>query len=99
MSDVTYHDDTEAQTLRIKGEFGENLLSRFREVLTQVKGGKRCVIDMSDVNYLDSTALGMLIILRERVGGKNADISLVHCNQSIQTILGAANFGKFFPYC
>lgn len=53
-------------------------------------------IDMADVSYIDSSALGMLLHLRERArqtGGK--EVVLANCGK-VRQILDIACFGKLF---
>lgn len=57
---------------------------------------KKYLIDLSRVNYMDSSALGMLLVLRERVGGDRSDITLVGANSEIKKVLDIANFEKLF---
>ena len=54
------------------------------------------VLDFSRVDYLDSSALGMLLMLREYAGGNNANITLRNCSKDIKTILSVANFQSLF---
>ena len=56
----------------------------------------RCIIDMTDVEYMDSSALGMLLLLRERAGGDNAQIDITNCSPGIKKILETANFDRMF---
>ncbi|MEW6563007.1 MAG: STAS domain-containing protein [Pseudomonadota bacterium] len=53
-------------------------------------------IDLSRVQYLDSSALGMLLMLRERATAVNKQIVLSRANGTITQILEIANFGKLF---
>ncbi|MEB0155953.1 STAS domain-containing protein, partial [Pseudomonas sp. CCC3.2] len=46
--------------------------------------------------YLDSSALGMLLLLRDHAGGENSKISLINCNKDVGTILTISNFSKLF---
>ena len=41
------------------------------------------VVDMSSVEDLDSSALGMLLLLRESAGGEKSDVSIVNCKNKI----------------
>jgi anti-anti-sigma factor len=54
------------------------------------------IIDMGDVEYMDSSALGMLLLLRERAGGDNAEINIVKLTPPIRNVLTTANFEKMF---
>jgi anti-anti-sigma factor len=51
---------------------------------------------MSEATYLDSSALGMLLLLRDHAGGDNADIRIRHCNEDVKKILTISNFGQLF---
>lgn len=53
---------------------------------------KEIIIDLSNTEYVDSSALGMILILRD----KTPDISLVGCKADVRKILDIANFGKLF---
>jgi len=53
-------------------------------------------INMAKVDYLDSAALGMLLLLREKANNLNRTVSLTHCHNFVQEVLNVANFGKLF---
>jgi len=53
-------------------------------------------IDLSGADYIDSSALGMLLVLRERSGGDNSNIRIIGFNQSVGEILRIAGFGHLF---
>ena len=52
--------------------------------------------DFSRVDYLDSSALGMLLLLREKAQGVNLKVSLTHCTGLVQQVLDVANFQRLF---
>lgn len=54
-------------------------------------------IDMGSVEYLDSSALGMLLMLKEKAGSSNKRVSLTNCKGSVRQVLDIANFAKLFP--
>ncbi|MDQ3200585.1 MAG: STAS domain-containing protein, partial [Pseudomonadota bacterium] len=49
-----------------------------------------------DATYLDSSALGMLLLLRDYAGGENAEITLTHANADVRKILAISNFEQIF---
>ena len=51
-------------------------------------------IDLKDVTYMDSSALGMLLVLRK--GARNRDVSITGASESVRRILSIANFDKLF---
>ncbi len=56
----------------------------------------RFIIDFSNATYLDSSALGMLLLLRDYGGGDDARIELINCNPDVRKILTISNFGQLF---
>ena len=54
-------------------------------------------IDMGGVEYLDSSALGMLLILKERAGATNKRVAITNCRGAVRQVLDIANFSKLFP--
>ena len=45
---------------------------------------------------MDSSALGMLLLLRDHAGGDNADIALMNISPDVRKILAISNFDKLF---
>ncbi len=60
------------------------------------KGEKRFVVDLSSTESMDSSAMGMLLQLREHSNKDGANVSLVNANDSVLEILKIANFNKLF---
>ena len=52
-------------------------------------------LDMRDVTYLDSSALGMLLLLKDYCRN-NAKISIVNCSDEVKKIFEIANFQQLF---
>lgn len=52
-------------------------------------------VDLSEADYIDSSALGMLLVLREKVG-EAANILLIAPTPDVARILSIANFDKLF---
>lgn len=57
---------------------------------------QRYTVDLKDTTYLDSSALGMLLLLRDHAGGDNSLIRLVNCNPDVRKILAISNFEQLF---
>ena len=58
--------------------------------------GNAAVLDLKDAVYLDSAALGMMLAMREHLGGEKAMIEIINCSPQIQDILKIAHFSKLF---
>ena len=51
-------------------------------------------IDLGKVDYMDSAALGMLLLLQERADSRQ--ITLVNASGVVSQLLDVANFGRVF---
>jgi len=53
-------------------------------------------LDLSGVSYMDSSSLGMLLVLREKAETRGQTIALVKPAPCVITILKVVQFGKIF---
>jgi len=82
--------------IKIDGRFDFNAHHDFRNVYRNEKSDAAYTIDMSSADYIDSSALGMLLLLREHAGNESANISISGCNDDIKKIFSISNFEKLF---
>ncbi len=83
--------------IKISGRFEFTQHQQFREAYADVQPEKTSfIIDLSDTVYMDSAALGMLLVLRERAGGFNSDITLSGFNSVIKQVLEISHFQNLF---
>tara|TARA_R110001606_G_scaffold150982_3_gene291309 strand:- start:14207 stop:14509 length:303 start_codon:yes stop_codon:yes gene_type:complete len=87
---------TECLTIHVKGRFDYSCHKAFKEAFTAVSKVKFYEVNLADVSYLDSSALGMLLLLRDHAGEEKAQIRLVHVNSAVIDILKIANFHRLF---
>ena len=84
-------------TISIQGRFDFNIYKDFRDAYDDsLKSVKKYTINMTQTEYLDSSALGMLLVLREQAGADNADIEITGANSEINKIFSISNFDKMF---
>lgn len=83
--------------ISIKGRFDFSSHQAFRDAY-EGTGGQDVAyrIDMAETTYLDSSALGMLLLLRDYAGGDKARIEIAHCNSDVRKILTISNFEQLF---
>jgi anti-anti-sigma factor len=94
---TTMSQDGKGLTIQIPSRFDFSLQGEFRQAYEKHKAaGARYVLDFSATEYLDSSALGMLLILRQHAGGERADIRIRNCKPGITKILKVANFQRLF---
>jgi len=84
-------------TIRVDGRFDFSAHQEFREAYETVTGDiSQFVVDLGSTSYLDSSALGMLLLLRDHAGGDTAQVKIVNCNDDVRKILTIANFEQLF---
>jgi len=52
-------------------------------------------LDLAGVDHLDSSALGMILHLKQKADLQGKEIVLTRPSPAISTVLGVVNFGKF----
>ena len=85
--------------IRLQGRFDFNAHREFREATEQAlreAGAKELRVDLAEVEYLDSSALGMLLMLRDKAKAANKAVVLANCQGAVRQVLDIANFGKLF---
>ncbi|TIH06594.1 STAS domain-containing protein [Pseudomonas leptonychotis] len=89
--------DGQELTILIQGRFDFGAHQEFRNAYERVNTTpQRYVVDLKDTTYLDSSALGMLLLLRDHAGGDSAQINLLNCNPDVRKILAISNFEQLF---
>lgn len=84
-------------TIHIEGRFDFNCHQSFRQSYEKRDvATTHFVVDMARTTYIDSSALGMLLLLRDYAGGDQATIRLTQCNHEVRNILAISNFEKLF---
>jgi ABC-type transporter Mla MlaB component len=53
-------------------------------------------VNPAGTEYLDSSALGMLLLLREHAGGDTSIINITKVSDDVRKMLDVANFGRLF---
>ena len=84
-------------TVQVEGRFDFSAHQDFRDAYEKVDSSiSQYVVDMARTTYLDSSALGMLLLLRDHAGGDNANVRIVKCNPDVRKILTISNFEQLF---
>lgn len=89
-------DDGQTLTLQVEGRFDFNVLQAFRKAYESEKPKPQYCLDFSKTDYLDSSALGILLALRDYAGGDNAVIQVIHANDDILKILSITKLDELF---
>lgn len=89
----------EKATLSLSGRFDFTMHREFcqsYESALKEPGVKGLEVDLGGVDYIDSSALGMLLLLKESTERGRMQLALTHCTGSVRRVLDVANFGKLF---
>lgn len=85
--------------IRLQGRFDFNSHRDFRDAVDRAlgtAGDTEVAVDLGGVEYLDSSALGMLLMLRDKAQGVGRAVILANCRGPVRQVLDIANFGKLF---
>lgn len=84
-------------TIKVKGRFDFSAHQEFRDAYEKVDSiPSLYLVDMAETTYLDSSALGMLLLLRDHAGGDTAKIKISNSNSDVKKILTISNFEQLF---
>jgi anti-anti-sigma factor len=89
--------DGKKLTISVEGRFDFGKHQEFRESYEKLKQKPESFeVDLKAATYLDSSALGMLLLLRDHAGGDNSDVRLINSSSDVRKILAISNFDKLF---
>jgi HptB-dependent secretion and biofilm anti anti-sigma factor len=80
-----------AQVL-VAGRFDFRVHRDFGAAIKAIKGSALCEVDLRETTYLDSSALGMMLLLKDEV----AAVKLCNCRPEVRKVLEIANFQRIF---
>jgi len=83
--------------IAISGRFDFSCHPDFRASFSSLQPGNDVVVDLGGTTYIDSAALGMLLLLRDRVGDAR-HVRLTNCKGQPDQVLRIANFHRLFQY-
>jgi anti-anti-sigma factor len=82
--------------IKINGRFDFSCHAAFREAYSGTPSGTEFIVDMEAASYMDSAALGMLLLLREHVQQQGGRVSITNCRGQTYDVLQIANFHRLF---
>lgn len=91
---ITQSKDGTEYVIKIEGRFDFHIHAEFRDSYCNLPSTARFVIDMENTSFMDSSAMGMLLLLREYVGGIDGMIRLINTPSDIKRSLSISNLDK-----
>ena len=91
---IKLSDDGKQIFISMPERFAFEIHSELRKAYSNNKSITKVVVDLSNTSYLDSSALGMLLQLREHAGDDINSVKIVNAKNDVKDILKVANFGQ-----
>lgn len=91
-------DDNVTFTIAVNGNFSFSLLNEFRNAYSSNEASlaKNVIIDMRMTDTVDSSALGMLLNMKQYLNKADGEIHIINCNKFVGKIFDITNFKKKF---
>jgi len=84
-------------TVSISGRFDFSVHREFRAAIDAINTDiKHIYVDLRATDYVDSSALGMLLMLKSKMDDQKDKVSLVNPKPEVKKILDIANFDQLF---
>jgi len=82
----------------IRGEVGTETVNQFKEKMDQVvnDGKKKLIVDLQEVNYLNSMGLGVFAATLKKLKKSNGDLKLINLSPTVQELLERSRLDKVF---
>ncbi|WP_286239172.1 STAS domain-containing protein [Neptuniibacter halophilus] len=88
--------DSKTVNINVSQQFDYSLHQGFRDAYRNVSAaGTTFKVDLSKATYMDSSALGMILLLKEHAEKLGGRVIISKPNESVRKILMIANFDQF----
>ncbi|HEY7774746.1 MAG TPA: STAS domain-containing protein [Marinagarivorans sp.] len=88
--------DGKTLMIEVDGRFDASSLDEFRSCYEGGSDLEGYEVNLRKAEYLDSSALGMLLVLRDYAGGDKASITISNCSPEVKKIFAISSFEKLF---
>lgn len=87
----------ESLTIQVQGTFNFDAQRDFRAAYENVKTApKRIVVDLGGVEHVDSSALGMLVLMQKKAEADEVPVSIVNCDVHLRRLFEIAHLDSVF---
>ena len=95
MSISTSQPDANTLKITVSGVLGNVIHKEFRTAYENEKLDKY-ILDLANTQNIDSSGLGMLLLLKDHAGGENANIEFINCSDHLLDIFHVTCFFRLF---
>lgn len=89
--------DEKVLTIYMEEKFDFGKVQDFRDAYLQINDSvNTIVVDLANTEYMDSSALGMLLNMQKTMSDKITSFKIVHCRPQVGKILKISRFDKKF---
>jgi len=98
LMDISFKDLGEHRVVEVSGEVDLYNVSELKKALFAITNGEfeSVVVDMSNVNYMDSSGIGALVASQKKMRANNGKFALLNIHEDVLNILKLATLDKFF---
>ena len=96
---ITEEIQNHTATLKLEGSFTYTQRKLFQDTLKNLgdKNVEHVIVDLAHVSFLDSAALGLLMITHRQLVADKRRLSLAHPQSTVRQIIELANLHKTIP--
>ncbi len=96
--DIEYKDLGEHKIIEVSGEVDLYNVSELKKSLFSITdgGSKSVIVDMKNVNYMDSSGIGALVAGQKKMRAHGGTFALLSIHDDVLNILKLATLDKFF---
>ncbi|MCA9300287.1 MAG: STAS domain-containing protein [Phycisphaerales bacterium] len=80
-------------------EIGGRLLEQDDEVIPGVKGERHLVLDLQNVEYMDSACIGAVVDLFGKLRQRSGQIALANAGRNVEYLFRLTQLDRIFPIC
>lgn len=94
---TTVSSDMNTAIIKVSGRFDFSVHNEFRKAYKDIGvNGGEYIVDLIGTEYLDSSALGMILLLKEYAEESGSRVRINNVNDEILEILRISSFDKLF---
>ncbi len=83
--------------IEVSGRFDFSVQQQFRNATNLLDHGVKIIeLNLAKTERMDNSALGMLLVLRDKVGDNKSAVRIKNASPEVRKVLEIANFDKLF---